>query len=64
MIRCTNVRIKLAKVFIYEPIENIVFNKTKEIIARKEKIALITTFLKNMLKQSKDSPLTFKHYRF
>ena len=34
------------KVFIYEPIENIIPIKTKEIRARKEKIALITTFLK------------------
>ena len=51
------------KVFIYKPIENIISIKTKEIIAKKEKIALKTTFLKNTIKQSKELSLTFKHYR-
>ena len=50
MIRCTNVRIKLAKVFIYEPIENIIFNKTKEIIAREEKIAFNNNLSKKHVK--------------
>ena len=43
LVMCKN---QAGKVFIYEPIENIIPIKTKEIRARKEKIALITTFLK------------------
>ena len=45
------VRIKQAgKVFIYKPIENIISIKTKEIIAREEKIAFNNNLSKKHVK--------------